>query len=293
MRTRPSFVILVVSLAALGCAKPAPDALQRRPLPEAPPMPAPARSGTVAVNGARLHYAVFHPGASTPPVVLLHGGLGDGELWAAEVQRLAPTHEVIVLDTRGHGRSTMPATPFSYALFASDVLGVLDSLRVPRAAIVGWSDGGITGLVLAMRAPQRIAGLLTYGAHFDSSGLLHVRRDSVRAARFRARAEAQYRRVSPTPDGFADLGRALGALYRVEPALAPSELRTIAVPTTIVAGEYEQFIAREHTETLARLIPGARLVILPGLDHGGPLQDPDRFHRTVLDFLARLAPAAP
>ena len=164
---------------------------------------------------------------------------------------------------------------------------MLDSLHVPRVSVVGWSDGGVTGLVLAMRYPERVAGLLTYGANFDRTGYLEFPHDSVQAARFRARVEASYRRLSPTPNGFAELGRALSALYLDEPALTPTELRTISVPTTIAAGEYEQFISRTHTEMLARLIPRAQLAILPRLNHGGPLQDPDRFHRAVLSLLER------
>lgn len=199
---------------------------------------------------------------------------------------------MIVVDTRGHGRSTRGTVPFSYALLAADALAVLDALAVPRAAVIGWSDGGIAGLLLAAEHPSRVAGLLTYGANFDRAGAAVPAGppDSAAVAlgrQFRAWAETEYRRLSPTPDSFPSFAAALRALYAREPAIPRRTLQAIDVPTTIAAGEHEQFIRRAHTEELAGLIPGARLVIQPGMSHGGPLQDPDGFHRLVVEFLRR------
>jgi pimeloyl-ACP methyl ester carboxylesterase len=193
------------------------------------------------------------------------------------------------MDTRGHGRSSLGDIPFSYALFAADAVAVLDSLHVPNASVVGWSDGGITGLYLAIDYPTRVAGLLAYGANFDHSGDVTTPPGSRFAAlgqQYVARAADDYRRLSPTPDGFRALEKALGDLYAREPAIAPAALRTIRAPTTIADGDHEQFISRTHTERLAALIPDARLVIMPNVSHGGPLQDPDAFHRVVEHLLA-------
>ncbi len=256
-------------------------------LPEAPPMPGADAQGLLSVNGVRLYYAIFHRGGPAP-VLLLHGGLGSSGSWSAEVERLRTRHEVIVVDTRGHGRSTRSAEPMSYTLFASDVLGLLDSLHVPRASVIGWSDGGIVGLLLAIHHPGRVDRLVTFGANFDHSGYSSAPPDSAairRGARFWASAEAAYRRVSPTPDSFPALVRSLGTMYATEPAISPIELGTIRAPTIIVQGEYEQFITRAHAERLAALIPSARFVLLPGTSHGGPLQDPDGFHRAVSALL--------
>jgi pimeloyl-ACP methyl ester carboxylesterase len=290
----------IALLAALAvCAFDTPGAAQVAPttappprwltLPEPPPMPRPDTAVVLpASGGARLYAAVFHRGGPAP-VLLLHGGMASSDVWAEEAARLAPSHEVLVMDARGHGRSTLGEDSLSYALLAADAIAVLDSLHVPRAAVVGWSDGGIAGLLLAIHHPQRIAGLLTYGANFDLSGYSTEPPDPRMAAlgrQYIARVEAGYRRLSPTPDGFPALRAALESLYAREPAIAPAALRTIRVPTTIAAGDHEQFIARAHTERLAALIPGARLVILPDVSHGGPLQDPDGFHRVVEAFLA-------
>lgn len=100
-----------------------------------------------------------------------------------------------------------------------------------------------------------------------------------------ANVQVNYRKLSPTPDNFADLREALGKMYSTEPGLKPTEIETIKSPTVIACGQYEQFIKLEKFKSLASLIPNATLVILPNVSHGGPLQDPVRFHKAVLDCL--------
>lgn len=138
-------------------------------IPDIPAMPKPDSSGLAAVNGARLYFAVFNK-AGQDPVILLHGGFGSSDDWAFEVPQLAVKHQVIVVDTRGHGRSTMGDTTFSYELFASDLTKLMDNLRIQKGSIIGWSDGGITGLIMAMRYPSRVNKLFTYGANYNKSG---------------------------------------------------------------------------------------------------------------------------
>ncbi len=122
-----------------------------------PPTPAPvagAQAGYAEVNGIRLYYSKLGHGS---PVVLLHGGLGNADYWGLQAKALAARHTVISVDSRGHGRSTRDARPYGYDLMADDVIALLDQLKIPRADFVGWSDGAILGLDLAMRYPQRSA----------------------------------------------------------------------------------------------------------------------------------------
>ena len=119
-------------------------------LPPTPPPVAGATSGYASVDGIRLYYATIGSG---PPVVLLHGGLANSDYWGHQVRALAPRHRVIVVDSRGHGRSSRDDRPFGYDLMADDVVALLDTLKIPRADIVGWSDGGIIGLDLACGMP--------------------------------------------------------------------------------------------------------------------------------------------
>src|SRR5271156_250966 len=121
-----------------------------------PPTPAPVAgetTGYAPVNGIKLYYATIGQG---PPVVLLHGGLANSDYWGNQVTALAPHHTVVLMDSRGHGRSTRDSRPYGYDLMADDVVGLLDFLKIPRADIVGWSDGAILGLELAMRPPDRV-----------------------------------------------------------------------------------------------------------------------------------------
>src|SRR5215469_6372077 len=130
------FFLLFVAVPAIATP-------QWTTLPATPALPRAAQSGFAPVNGIRMWYAVFGSGE---PVVLLHGGLANANYWGNQVPLLSRQHEVIVMDSRGHGRSSRDARPFGYDLMASDVLGVLDYLQVRKAAIVGWSDGAIIGL---------------------------------------------------------------------------------------------------------------------------------------------------
>ena len=253
-------------------------------LPMEPPIPAADQSGLAPVNDIKIYYAVFNK-KGKDPVFLLHGGLGSSDTWGFEVPLLLKTHMVVIVDSRGHGRSSMSDQPLSYGLMSSDVLQLMDFLQIKTASIVGWSDGGIIGFLLAIQHPERVKKLFTFGANYNSSGDKPASSDTSMAARYMARAAANYRRLSPTPDSFFALRKALGKLYSSEPNLTAAELKMIKAPTVIAFGQYEQFIKREHFEEMARLIPNARLVMLPNVSHGGPIQDPMRFHEAVMSWL--------
>lgn len=258
-------------------------------LPAEPPMPATDQSGLAPVNDIKMYYAIFNKNGKDP-VILLHGGFVSSDVWSFEVPLLLKTHQVIIIDSRGHGRSTMSDRPFSYDLMSSDVLQLMNLLHIKCASIVGWSDGGIIGYLLAIHHPERVNKLFTFGANYNSSGYKSEPSDSSMAARFMERAAANYRRLSSTPDNFSELKKALGKLYSTEPNLTAVELGMIKAPAVIAFGEYEQFIKREHFEEMAKLIPNARLVMLPNVSHGGPLQDPIHFHEAVMKLLNRNRP---
>ena len=136
-----------------------------------PPTPTPlaeAQPGYAQVNGIRLYYSKIGHGS---PVVLLHGGLGNADYWGHQVKALAARHTVISVDSRGHGRSTRDARPYGYDLMADDVVALLDQLKIPRADFVGWSDGAILGLDLAMRYPQRVGKVFAYAANTRTDGV--------------------------------------------------------------------------------------------------------------------------
>lgn len=232
---------------------------------DVPPLPVPDESGRAAVDGIALWYAVYDRGGPAP-VILLHGGLGDSGAWGAQVPVLAARHEVIVVDSRGHGRSSAGHAALGYDLMAMDVLALMDHLGIGRAAIVGWSDGGIIGLDIAIHHPERLTRLYAYGANYNVAGLA----DGV---------------LSPPSEDAEALERAVVHMWMTEPDFTPEELGRIRVPTLIADGENDTVIRREHTEELARLIPGAKLEILPEVGHAGLWEDPEAFNASVTAFL--------
>src|SRR6202049_324432 len=123
-------------------------------LPPTPSLPTAAQSGYAPVNGINIWYATFGQGE---PVILLHGGLANADYWGNQVPDLAKRFRVIVMDSRGHGRSTRNDSPFGYDLMAADVVALMDYLKIPKAAIAGWSDGAILGLDIAMTHPEHVS----------------------------------------------------------------------------------------------------------------------------------------
>lgn len=249
-------------------------------------LPPGGASAFVENDGAHIWHASFGSG---PPVILLHGGLGHAGNWQHQVQPLVDAgHQVVVVDSRGHGHSSRDERPYSYALMATDVFAVMDALGLKRAAIVGWSDGAVVGLMMADRAPERVSGLLFFACNVDESGTWPFEMTPVIDRCF-GRHVKDYARLSATPDAFSAFADAVGLMQRTQPNLTADDLGRIRVPVTVAQSEHDEFIRPEHAAYLAATIPGAQLVALPGVSHFAPLQRPELFNRAVLGFLAGLS----
>jgi pimeloyl-ACP methyl ester carboxylesterase len=252
-------------------------------LPPTPSLPPPPISGTAEVNGAAIWYAMYGSGL---PVVMLHGGLANSNYWGNQVPVLAQNYQVIVIDSRGHGRSTRSAAPYGYELMASDVLGVMDKLNIRKAAIVGWSDGAIIGLSLAMNHPDRVGRLFAFAANSDPSGVKDVDKSPV-FTQFIARGEKEYEALSPTPKGYKQFVEEISAMWAKQPNWTKADLERIKVPTWIVDADHDEAIYRTNIELMADTIPDAGLLIQPEVSHFSMLQAPDQFTADVLRFLQR------
>jgi pimeloyl-ACP methyl ester carboxylesterase len=250
-------------------------------LPPTPSLPKPAQSGYAPVNGIRIWYATFGRGE---PVLLLHGGLANSNYWGNQVPPLARTYRVIVMDSRGHGRSTRDERPFGYDLMASDVLGLMDFLQLPKATIVGWSDGAILGLDIAIHHPERLTKLFAFAANSDPSGVADIAHSPVFNA-YIARAEKEYQALSPTPDGYKSFLDQISKMWETQPHFTVDELHGIAVSVWIVDADHDEAIKRENTEFMASAIPNAGLLLQPQVSHFSFLQDPRQFTGDVLHFL--------
>ncbi len=255
----------------------------------APPLPPPAEQGYVDHDHARIWYASYGAG---PPVILLHGGLGHSGNWGYQVPDLiAAGHRVVVIDSRGHGRSTRDGRPFSYDLMATDVLAVMDRAGIERAALVGWSDGAIIALILADKAPERVMGVFFFACKMDPSGNKPFEPTPALKRCF-SRHTKDFAVLSGTPDKFKAFVEAVGLMQRTQPNYSAADLARINVPVRIVQAEHDEFIKDEHAAYLAKTLPNAALSILPDVSHFAPLQRPDRFNTEVKDFLATLRLAA-
>ncbi|HEY0182103.1 MAG TPA: alpha/beta fold hydrolase [Rhodopila sp.] len=274
-----------VSLMSLALA---PRALAQRPrwlaLPPTPTLPKAERSGYAPVNGIKVWYAVFGQGE---PVIFLHGGLAHAAYWGLQVPAVARQHQVIVMDSRGHGRSTRDAQPYGYDLMADDVVALLDHLRIRRTAVVGWSDGGILGLDLAIRYPDRVSKVFAFAANADPSGVIDGVEKNPTFAAFIARAGHEYQTLSATPKGYDAFVGAISRMWETQPRWTAAQLAAIRTPVLVVDGDHDEAIKRPHTEMLAATIPGAGLLILPETSHFSFLQDPDQFTWHVLHFLSQ------
>jgi pimeloyl-ACP methyl ester carboxylesterase len=250
-------------------------------LPPTPNLPKPAHSGYAPVNGIRIWYASFGRGE---PVFLLHGGLANSNYWGNQVPVLARRYRVVVMDSRGHGRSSHDDRPYGYDLMASDVLGLMDFLKVARAAIVGWSDGAILGLDIGVHHPERLTKLFAFAANSDPSGVADIAKSPVFNA-YIARAEKEYEALSPTPSQYKSFLAQISKMWEMQPSFSVEQLRGITVPVWIVDADHDEAIKRENTEFMADTIPNAGLLIQPWVSHFSFLQDPPQFTNDVLHFL--------
>jgi pimeloyl-ACP methyl ester carboxylesterase len=254
-------------------------------LPPTPRLPELTDSGYVAVNDIQMWHAVFGQGK---PVLLLHGGLANSDYFGNLVPLLVRNHfQVIVADSRGHGRSTRSTQPYSYDLMASDVLALLDYLKIPKVDLVGWSDGGIIGIDIAINHPQRLNRLFVFGANTDPSGLIKDFDKTPVFSAYIKQSGNEYKKLSKTPDQYDAFVTQIGHMWETQPNFTKTQLKSISVPTTIADGQYDEGIQQSHDVYMANTIPHAKLVILANVSHFAMLQAPSRFNTAVLDALTR------
>ena len=268
--------VMLIALAAAAHAAP-----QWLTLPATPTLPSAAQSGLAPVNSIKIWYASFGRGE---PVLLIHGGLANSAYWGHQVRALQKHYRVVVMDSRGHGRSSRNEQPYGYDLMASDVLALMDHLGIKKAAIVGWSDGAIIGLDIAMHHPERVSRLFAFAANSDPSGVADIAKSDVFNA-YIERAGEEYKRLSPTPTEYKSFVEQITKMWETQPNWTEADLAAIKVPTWIVDADHDEAIKRENTEFMAAHIPNAGLLIQPNVSHFSFMQDPEQFTNDVLHFL--------
>jgi pimeloyl-ACP methyl ester carboxylesterase len=238
---------------------------------------------TADINGIKIYYEVYGEGE---PLVMIHGGLGNGTYFANQIPVLAKIYQVIVMDSRGHGRSTFDATPISYEVMAKDVTGLLDSLSIDKANIVGWSDGGIIGIELALTAPERLIKVVAFGANIDPSGVSLTVGTNDYFNAYIEQAYADYLTLNPEPERWDEFLNNIANMWATEPNYSWEQLATITTPILILDGATEEAIDLNQTKLMYFLIPGSTLYLIPGTGHFAFIEKPEEFNQIVLDYLA-------
>ncbi|BCY10030.1 alpha/beta fold hydrolase [Actinoplanes sp. L3-i22] len=238
------------------------------------------------IGGVDLYSEVVGVGE---PVLMLHGGYCSLESLRAPSDALVPDHRVFAFERPGHGRSADIDGDYGYARMVADTLAYLDAVGLESAHVVGYSDGGIIGLLLALDHPQRVRSLVAISANLDPSvfekggddpvldALAGVERPDVE--------RMHYERLSPDGPEHADVVLAkLFRLWTSEPHIDPADLARIDVPVLIMSGDRDS-IRPGHSLKIAASIPGAQLCVVPGTSHHLVAERPELISTLIGDFV--------
>ncbi|MFP3593349.1 alpha/beta fold hydrolase [Chryseobacterium sp. SIMBA_038] len=222
-----------------------------------------------------LYYEIYGEGE---PLVLLHGNSGSIQEFYQQIPELSKYYKVIAVDTRGQGKSTDSSkTDFTYKIFADDVKALVDELGLKKVNIVGWSDGGNSGLEFALKYPDHLKKLVTIGANVFPEGvdsrLLH-----------NMKTQLQVFQAENDPAKFNEI-RLLKIMLK-EPNITKNSLNKIQNSVFIIAGEND-VIKKEHTEFIAKQLPNSELKIYKNATHFIPLENPEELNADILEFLRK------
>jgi len=232
-------------------------------------------------------------GAQGTDVLLLPGLLGAMSQWRPMLPALSAGHRIVLADLRGHGASPSPAAELRPDDMAADALGLLDHLGISRAVVAGYSLGGYVGLLMALRAPERVAGVLMHGTKVywtpeAAAGTLRQLDPEAIAAKVPAYAAALARDHG---EGWAEVVRRAARLVERMPSegLEEAEAARVACPVRVSVGDRDELVPVGEAVRLYRALPGASLQVLPGVRHPLSSADPAGFAAGVGAFVASIA----
>jgi pimeloyl-ACP methyl ester carboxylesterase len=235
----------------------------------------PAAGHFCNTRGVKLYYEVYGAGK---PLVLAHGNGGSIENFKGIIPFFARYYKVIAVDTRAHGKSADPGDSLSFEMIADDFNALLDSLHTGPVYFIGWSDGGIDGLAIAMRHPEKLKKMAITGANIfvDSTALPGNLIPEMKATTQKMHARTNLTAEEKSQLKYNDLD-----LY--QPQWKPSDLDRITTPTLVIGGDHD-LIPVPHTVLIWQHIPNAWLWIVPHSGHGTLIEHRDEFEQNVLAF---------
>lgn len=227
-----------------------------------------SRAGKFAdVNGIKLYYEIYGTGQ---PLVVMHGNGGSSKGFTPLYPRMIEKYKVIAIDSRAQGKSTDTEKPLTYEQMASDIYELLNQLKIDSAYMFGYSDGAILGLIMAMKHPEKVRRLVSFGANIqpDSTAL------------FSWAIEGEKRAVRESRD---PKERKLNQLMLDHPHIPFSDLSAVRAPVLVMAGDRD-VITPGHTLKIFQSLPNSQMCILPGATHGAPWENQELFLRLMFDF---------
>ena len=233
-----------------------------------------------SIRGFNMYCEIYGQGQ---PLLIIHGNGGSISNFNMNIPYFAEKYKVIVADSRAQGRSADPGDSLTYEMMADDLAALLDQLHLDSVDVIGWSDGGIDGLLLAMRHPEKVRKLAVTGANLwpDSTAVFQEVWDMFTPEYAKLKAKMATG-LNPQEKRNYKLMR----LLCDQPHIPLSDLHTIQCPTLVIGGDHD-VIKPIHTLTIAENIPHSYLWILPNSGHSTPVAYHELFNKTVDDFFTK------
>lgn len=232
---------------------------------------------------------VVDRGGTGDPLLLLHGGLSNSdELLGSIGPELASRYRVVAFDRRGHGYTADTDAEFHYADMATETIRVLEDVIDGPAHLVGWSDGGIIALLVALERPDLVRKLVVVGTNFHYDGMMPVQMDL--ESPFARQLAAEY--IERSPDGAEHLDLVFAKsleMFSTEPTLDTDDIARIERPTLVVVGD-DDLVRLDHTCALYESLPEGQLAVVPGASHVLPVEQPGELVRLIVRFLGAEGP---
>jgi len=232
----------------------------------------PAVGNTFVHDGIQLYYEVYGAGE---PLLLVHGNGGSIADFKAQIDYFREHYKVIAMDSRDQGRSEDSPGQITYEKMTDDLAALLDHLQSGPVYVLGWSDGGIEALLLAIRHPEKVRKIAAMAANLDPQGLapeILAWIESTKKTALAHSSEKSGRREAK-----------LMQMMQDEPHIAPKALEAITAPTLVLASDHDA-ILDEHTLEIYHHLPNGELCIFAGATHMIPYDDPAVFNATVERF---------
>ncbi|WP_421943613.1 alpha/beta fold hydrolase [Pedobacter sp.] len=232
-----------------------------------------ASSGKVKVREAELYYETYGEGE---PLLLLHGNSQSINAFKKQIKEFSKTYKVIAVDTRGQGKSTDNVSEsLTYDLYAEDMKTLLDSLHIIKANILGWSDGGNTGLIMASKYPDYVNRLAVTGACTNPNEAVSIKTIK--------EVELAIKKLKSKTDEKSIYQTKLFKMLLTEPHISLEDLQRIKLPVLVMAGD-KDMILEKHTKYISANISNSELYIFKDATHYVPVEKISEFNKKVLDF---------